>query len=378
MIKKNQLPKIILDALKNLKKKNFLPLHEPSFNGNEWAFMKDCLDSTFVSSVGEYVNRFEYQLSKYTASKYCICTTNGTSALHLALRVLNIERNDEVLIPSLSFVACANAISYLGAIPHFVDVDLETLGVSPSKLEEYLNNIASVKNNFLINKYTQRKIKAIVPMHTFGHPFDIYEILKIAKNFNLSVIEDAAEAIGSKYHGKHVGTFGDIGVLSFNGNKIITTGGGGAILTQNKNLANKARHLSTTAKKNHKWEFIHDKVGYNYRMPNINAALGCAQLESLDKKLVKKRKLYKYYNDLFKNIREIYIFQEPNSCKSNYWLQTLILKKESKKLRNEILNITNRNNIQTRPIWRPMHMLKQFESCPKMNLDNTCNLYNRI
>jgi perosamine synthetase len=378
MAKENYLPQEIFKILSKIKKKNSLPLHEPTFKGNEWKYLKNCIDSTFVSSVGEYVNKFEYEISRYTGVKYSICTSNGTSALHLALRVLNVKQNDEVLVPSLSFVACANAISYMGAIPHFIDVSIESLGVCPNKLEDYIKKSTTIKNGFLINKSTKRIIKAIIPMHTFGHPVQIKEILKIAKKFNLLVIEDAAEAIGSFFDNKHVGTFGQIGVLSFNGNKTITTGGGGALLTNNKKYSDLARHLSTTAKKTHKWEFIHDHIAYNYRMPNINAALGCAQLENLEEKLLRKRNLYNLYNKLFKDIDGIYLFKEQNLCKSNYWLQTLILDKSSKVLRDKILDVTNKNGIQTRPIWRPLHLLKHFRNSPKMNLENTINLYNRI
>lgn len=368
----------VCKILKKTSNKNFIPLHEPSFNGNEWKFLKDCLDSTYVSSVGKYVSEFEKKISSFTNSKYCICMSSGTSALHLSIKVLNIKENDEVLIPSFSFVACANVLRYEKIIPHFVDISEETLGICPDKLDSYLAKITIIKDGYLINKKTNKIIKAIIPMHTFGHPANMTKILKIAKKYKLDIIEDAAEAIGSYYNDKHVGTFGKIGVFSFNGNKTITTGGGGAVITNSKQIADKIRYLSTTAKKNHKWEFIHDDIGYNYRMPNINAALGCAQIDQLKLKIKNKRALFKYYKHEFSNVPGIKLFIESYNCRSNYWLQTLILNSNNIKERNEILEITNSNGIQTRPAWRPIDSLKPFKDFPKMNLDNTYSLYNRV
>jgi len=279
-------------------------------------------------------------------------------------------------VPALTFVGTANAIVYCGGIPHFVDSENKTLGIDAKKLERYLNSIVIFKKNSAINKFTKRVIRAIVPVHIFGHSCQIDEIIRIAKKFNLIVIEDAAEALGSYYKNKHLGTFGLAGCLSFNGNKIVTTGGGGAVITNNKVFAQKIRHLSTTAKLEHKWEYIHDQVGHNLRMPNINAALGLAQLENLNKFLISKRKLFNSYFSVFSKINKIYLFQEKKYCKSNYWLNAIFLKKKFFKERNKILKYAHQKNIFIRPAWKPLHKLKPFRNMPRMNLDNTYKIYN--
>ncbi len=368
----------ILKAIQKITKKRNLPLHEPVFFGNEKKYLNDCVDSTFVSSKGDYVKKFEKLLVKYTNVKNVILVNSGTSALHIALHAMNIKVEDEVILPSMTFVATANAIKYCNATPHFVDSEEGTLGMDPIALERWLKKIVIKKGNYSFNKYTNKRISAIVPMHTFGHPCKINELIKIAREYNLKLIEDAAESLGSFYNGKHVGGFGNIGILSFNGNKTITTGAGGAILTNNTKQANQIRHIISTAKLKHPYEYIHDNVGYNYRMPNLNASIGLAQLENINKIIKNKRNLYFLYKELFSNIDEIDLFKEPPNCKSNYWLQTIILKKQNKKLRNNILIHTNQKQIMTRPVWKLLHKLKPFKDCPKSPLPKAMSLENRI
>ena len=368
----------ILTSIQDVTGNKKTSLHEPIFNGNEWDYLKECLDSTYVSSVGKFVNKFEKSLVNLTGSKHAIAVVNGTAAIHLSLLLAGVKENQEVLTPALTFVATANAINYLKATPHFIDNDEDTLGVDPKKLFDYLNNFTEQRNGECINLKTQKVIKAIVPTHIFGHPCKISEIVDIAKDFNIKVIEDAAESIGSYFKSKHSGTFGLMGVLSFNGNKTITTGGGGAILTDNDDIANQARHLSTTAKLEHKWDYLHDEIGFNYRLPNINAALGCAQLEQLPKLLKSKRLLYKKYEEKFSLIDGVYLFKEPNECKSNYWLQTLVLNNKNKNQRDDILSITNDSGYMTRPAWILMHKLKQFKTNPRMDLSCAESISERL
>ncbi len=375
---KTDLKNIICEALSKSLKGKSSALHEPSFDIYELENLKECINSTFVSSSGKFIEKFEEKLRKYTRAKYVIPVVNGTSALHISLVAKEISQEDEVLLPAMTFVATANAVSYCGAIPHFVDSREEDLGIDTIKLREYLESTTKISGNKCINKKTGRRIKAIIPMHTFGHPSDLKNLIKIAKDFNLFIIEDAAEGLGSFYKEKHVGTIGAVGVLSFNGNKIITTGGGGAILTNNKKLAQKIKHISSTAKVNHKWEYIHDDVGYNYRMPNINAALGLAQLEKIDTLLKSKRALFKIYKENFKGIDEITLFEEPKNCKSNYWLQTLILDKNYNNDLEEILKHTNNKGFITRPVWNLLNELKPFKNCPTSNLENSISLRQRI
>lgn len=361
----------VVGALRSVVGSSPVALHEPSFEGNEWLYLKECLDSTFVSSVGKFVDRFEADLADYTGSKYAISVVNGTAALQIALKLAGVEANHEVLIPALTFVATANAVTYCNAIPHFVDSERKTLGIDALKLREYLQENSSQQSGFCINNNTGRVIRALVPMHTFGHPSDIEGLLSIARDFNLALVEDAAESLGSFYQGQHTGTFGLFGTLSFNGNKTITTGGGGAIITNDESLARYAKHLTTTAKIPHAWEFRHDEVGYNYRMPNINAALGCAQLEQLASKLTAKRDLFSRYRAAFADIEGVTLFKEPQNCQSNYWLQTLVLDKDESDLRNKLLEATNLMGIMTRPVWEPLNDLVPYRNSPSMDLSST-------
>ena len=360
--------KKILDAIRKVVGNDDVGLHEPFFDGNEIAYLTKCVKTTYVSSVGKYVDDFENMLSDFTGAKFSVAMINGTSALQIALKLSGVKANNEVIVPALTFVGTVNAISYNNAIPHFVDNEEKTLGIDFNKLLDYLSTITFQKNGECINKITGKVIKAIIPVHTFGHPVDIEKLIEISKKFNIKIIEDAAESIGSFYKGKHTGTFGQFGVLSFNGNKSITTGNGGAILTNDAKLAKKAKHLISTAKIPHTWEYIHDEVGYNYRMSNINAALGCAQLEQISKILEAKRKLYDQYTNVFSKIPEITLFEEPKNCKSNYWLQTIILNKKMCKFQKLILEEINNQGINVRPPWNLVSDLDMYLSCPKMDL----------
>ena len=352
-------------------------LHEPRFDGNEWLYLKECLDSNYVSSVGKYVDQFEQSLANYTGAKYAISVVNGTAALQIALKLAGVNSGEEVLVPALTFVATANAVSHLGAIPHFVDSEESSLGIDVLKLREYLNANTEEQSGLCVNKSTNRVIRALVPMHTFGHPSDLEQLLLIARDFNLVLVEDAAESLGSFYKGKHTGTFGLLGSLSFNGNKTITTGGGGAILTNDEALARRAKHLTTTAKISHKWEFDHDEIGYNYRMPNINAALGCAQIEKLPEKIIAKRELFKRYKEEFKRISGASIFEESSNCQSNYWLQTLLLEDDNLRLRDSLLDASNNIGIRTRPVWKLMSNIAPYGNSPAMSLEGANSLYRR-
>ena len=374
----NTLVNEVVGALRSVVGSSPVALHEPSFEGNEWLYLKECLDSTFVSSVGKFVDRFEGDLAHYTGSKYAISVVNGTAALQIALKLAGVQANDEVLIPAITFVATANAVSYCNAIPHFVDSDERTLGIDSSKLREYLQDNSSQHLGQCINTFTGRVIRALVPMHTFGHPSDIEGLLSIARDFNLVLVEDAAESLGSYYNGQHTGTFGLFGTLSFNGNKTITTGGGGAILTNSESLARHAKHLTTTAKLPHPWEFRHDEIGYNYRMPNINAALGCAQLEQLPAKLAAKRELFSRYRAAFAGIKGVTLFKEPQNCQSNYWLQALLLDENTSENRTQILESTNKVGIMTRPVWVLLNELTPFKDLPSMDLSGAHSLAGRI
>jgi perosamine synthetase len=339
-------------------------LHEPCFNGNEWRYLKDCLDSTFVSSVGKFVERFESELARYTGARHAVAVVNGTAALHIALKLAGVQPADEVLIPALTFVATANAVTYCGAMPHFVDCDEANLGMSAAALREHLQSVAELRHGGCVNTITGRRICALVPMHTFGHPVDLDGLLRVAHDFKLTLIEDAAESLGSFYCGRHTGTFGAMGALSFNGNKTITTGGGGAILTNDEGLARRAKHITTTAKLPHRWAYEHDEIGYNYRMPNINAALGCAQLEQMPDFLSAKRRLFGVYSDVFEDIQGLRLVGEPPGSVSNFWLHTLRLDEADKQLRDAILVATNDAGYMTRPAWSLMHKLQHFADCP--------------
>ena len=353
----------------------FIPLHEPKFLGNEKKYLNECVDSTFVSSVGKFVDKFEEKIANYTGVKYAIATSNGTSALHVSLLLANVGCGDEVITQPLTFVATCNAISYCGANPVFVDVDKETMGLSPSALKGFLEKNTSIIDQQCINNYTGKVIKACVPMHTFGHPCRIDEIKCICDKYYIFLIEDAAESVGSTYKGRHTGTFGQVGVMSFNGNKIITAGGGGCIVTNDKALAKKAKHLTTTAKVQHKWDFNHDMVGYNYRMPNLNASLLVAQLENLDNFISSKRKLANVYETFFNSNNYVFV-KEPMDSKSNYWLNAIILKDKQK--RDEFLDETNSSGIMTRPIWTLMNKLPMFGYAQCDSLKNSEWLEDRV
>jgi perosamine synthetase len=353
-------------------------LHEPEFDGNEWNYVKECIDTNFVSSVGKYVDKFERDLEEYTGSRHAIAVTNGTSALHISLLLAGVEPGDEVLVPALTFVATANAVVYCGAEPHFVDSDEDSLGIDCMKLRSYLRSTTTVNSGECRNRKSGRVIRAIVPMHTFGHPSSIEELLDVCSEFGITMVEDAAESLGSFFKQKHTGTFGLLGTLSFNGNKIITTGGGGAILTADSELARKAKHLTTTAKVPHKWRYTHNQIGYNYRLPNINAALGCAQLENIEKKVQRKRELYELYKKAFATTSGITVFQENPDCRSNYWLQTLLLDSQKSYAREQILRLADEVELQLRPAWELISGFPHFEKFQKMELDCSENLSRRI
>lgn len=372
-INSDEIIKFIRDTFKN--PGGIVPLHEPIFDGNEKNYICECIDTTYVSSVGKFVSRFEKMIEDFTGCKYAIAAVNGTAALHIALLLSDVRPEDEVITQALTFIATANAISYSGAKPIFIDVDLNTLGLSPKFLKLFLEENTKIENGNCINKLSGKRIKACIPMHTFGHPCLIDEIIAICNEYNIDVIEDAAESLGSYYKNKHTGTFGKFGTLSFNGNKIITTGGGGMILTDNEELGILAKHLTTTAKVPHPWEFVHDKIGYNYRLTNLAAALGCAQMEQLPEFLIKKRKLSENYFTLFNRLN-IDFFHEPENCKSNYWLNTLILR--NKLERNYFLEIFNNNKIQVRPVWEPINKLKMYSNCQCGLLENLSWLADRI
>lgn len=352
-------------------------LHEPVFGGTEWRNLKDCVDTGWVSSAGSYVDQFERDLGEHIGG-YAVAVSNGTSALHACLILAGVEAGDEVLVPALTFIATANAVSYCGAVPHFVDSTEATLGVDPSRLAEYLAGIADVRGKECRNRKTGRRIKAVMPMHTFGHPVDLDSLSEVAARFGLALVEDAAESLGSYYKGRHTGPLGDVGALSFNGNKVITTGGGGAVVTRDGGLASRAKHLTTTARIAHRWSFVHDQVGYNYRMPNINAALGCAQLQALPDLLRRKRQLAQRYAAAFSGAKGARIFAEPAFASSNYWLNVLVLDETAAGARDEILEATNATGFRTRPAWTPMHKLPMYAGCPRMELSVVESLERRI
>lgn len=353
----------------------FIPLHAPWFGGNEKAYVLDTIESTFVSSVGAYVTRFEEMMVELTGAKYAVATTSGTTALHLALITAGVMPGDEVIAQPLTFVATANAIAHSGAEPIFVDVDRDTMGMSPNALKEFLQENAELRDGKAFNKHTGKRIAACVPMHTFGFPMRIDEVQDICSDYGIALVEDAAESIGSYYNGKHTGTFGVAGVFSFNGNKTITCGGGGVIVTNDQAFAKKAKHLSTTAKVAHAWEFVHDDVGYNYRMPNLNAALACAQLEQLPAILENKRALAEAYSTFFEE-SNIELVRGIKESLPNYWLNTVML--ENIAARDAFLQETNDQKVMTRPIWRLMNKLPMYAACMHGKLDNAEWLEERV
>ncbi|WP_299125728.1 LegC family aminotransferase [uncultured Tenacibaculum sp.] len=359
----------------NSKNDEFIPLHIPNLKGNEKKYLNECIDSTFVSSVGKFVDLFETKVAGYTGAKHAIVCVNGTNALHLSLLLAGVKLGDEVITQPLTFIATTNAIVYANANPVFVDVDVDTMGMSPKALKEFLKENAELRNGECYNKITNNRIKACMPMHTFGHACRIEEIAIVCKEYNIELVEDAAEGMGSVYKGKHLGTFGRVSAISFNGNKIMTTGGGGIILTNDTALANKAKHLSTQAKVPHKWEYVHDDIGFNYRMPNINAALGLAQLERLDYFLENKRELAEKYSMFFKQ-NSIEFFDERKDEKCNFWLNAIVLK--DKEERDLFLSKSNESGVMTRPIWQLMNKLPMFEKNIKGDLKNSEWLEERV
>jgi perosamine synthetase len=370
----------IINAIKSVipDREGPVSLHEPCLGGNEWVYLKDCLDSTYVSYVGQYVDKFEAMLADFTGVKKAVAVVNGTAALHIALKLAGVKAGDEVFVPALTFVATANAVTYCSAIPHFVDSEEKTLGLDPYKLKDYLKDIAQVNSDICINKFSGRRIKAVIPVHTFGHPVDLDPLAEVCKEYNIEMVEDAAESIGSYYKGTHTGNWGKLSILSFNGNKTITTGGGGAIITNDERLGKLAKHLTSTAKIPHRWEYRHDYIGYNYRLPNINAALGCAQMEQLPGFLTRKRDLAEKYRKALQGIDGIRFFSEPEFAKSNYWLNVLLLSERFSKHRDDLLEETNNLGIMTRPAWTPMHKLTMFKDSPKMDLSVAESLEQRL
>ena len=368
----------IIRRIRMLFPEGSIPLHAPLFVGNERDYLLDCIETTYVSSVGPYVKRFEAQIENFLGVKHAVAVSTGTAALELSLRVVDVKPRDEVLIPALTFVATANAVSYLGAIPHLVDSDEKTLGIDPYALRSWLEHISERSQGFYRNKFTGNRLKALVPMHTFGHLCDMDLLVGVANDYRLELIEDAAEALGSSYRDNYAGTIGSLGAFSFNGNKIITTGGGGMVVTNNQVLADRVRHISTTAKVDHPWRYFHDEIGYNYRMPNINAALGCAQLDNISGFLASKRKLTKDYQEVFVGLQGLRIFEEPEQGSSNYWLQTLVLSEDMSFFRDEIITEANSQGLSLRPCWSLLHTLPPYMSAPRAELPVAESLERRI
>lgn len=345
-----------------------LALHEPQFAGHEWEYVKDCIDTGWVSSVGSYVDRFERDLSDYTGVAHAVATSNGTAALHMCLLLAGVQPGDEVLLPTLTFIATANAVSYCSAVPHFVDSEVTSLGVDASKLDRYLGETARVVDGVCINQRTNAPIRALVVMHVFGHPAELDALSQVARKWHLILIEDAAESLGSFYHDRHTGNVGQLSALSFNGNKVVTTGGGGAVLTNDAALGRRAKHLTTTARVSHRWNFLHDEVGYNYRLPNINAALGCAQLMQLPYRIECKRKLAAKYDAAFARVDGVGFLREPAGTSSNYWLNAIVLEEGRAGSRDELLDALNDAGYMSRPVWTLMHKLPMYQACPRMDV----------
>jgi aminotransferase in exopolysaccharide biosynthesis len=376
----SDLPRKITKALRAVLPsggKNY-PLHEPQFSGREWEYVKDCIDTRMVSSVGSYVDRFERMLEEYTGAKHAVAVVNGTAGLHVALRLAGVIPGDEVLVPALTFVATANAVIYCGAIPHFVDSEEKTLGLDAGKLKEHLRTQTVQRDGVCVNQKTGRIIRALLPMHAFGHPADIERLADVAREFGLALVEDAAESLGSFYRGSHTGTLGLLGVVSFNGNKILTTGGGGAILTNSPELAKRAKHLTTVAKVPHAWDYRHDEVGYNYRLPNLNASLGCAQMEQLPGILAAKRALHQRYLTAFQGLDGVRLIEEAENRRSNYWLETALLDRGLEKNLEPILEKLHEEKIFARPAWSPLHLLAPYKHFPRMDLASVESLSKRI
>ena len=363
-MKPNDIAEYVRDLYRT---KDFIPLHAPQFKGNEKRYVSETIDSTFVSSVGAYVDQFEKSVGAYTGT-YGIATTNGTSALHAALHLVGVKPGTVVITQSLTFVATCNAISHLGAEPAFVDVSEKTMGLCPKALGQFLADNAELGDEGARLKGSGKPISAVVPMHTFGHPVELNALVELCQRWRIPLVEDAAESLGSFYRGKHTGTFGQISAVSFNGNKIITTGGGGMLLTCSEAMAKKAKHITTTAKVPHPYEFVHDEVGFNYRLPNLNAALGCAQMEVLGDFVARKRELAAQYRDFFAT-SSLKFFEEPEGATSNYWLNALVC--ESDEQRNELLTGLNEQGVMCRPIWTLMHKLPMFSNAISGSMSNS-------
>lgn len=355
-----------------------VPLHAPEFRGHEWDYLKDCLDTGWVSSVGAYVDRFERDLQSFTGIAHAVAVSNGTAALEVCYRLAGVGPGDEVLTPTLSFIATANAITYRGAVPHFLDGEPWTLGVDPVRLDTYLGEIARIEGGVCINTLTRRPIRALTIMHVFGHPGDVEALAALAARWKLVLIEDAAEALGSRWKGRHMGGFGRLAALSFNGNKIVTTGGGGAVLTDDPELAKRAKHLTTTAKQPHRWAFDHDEVGWNYRMPNLNAALGCAQLEQLPGMLARKARLAAHYAQAFHGLDGAHMMTPREGAVVNHWLNALILDRPDRALRDQVLEVLNDAGYHARPLWTLMHRLPMYADCPSDALPVAEALENQV
>lgn len=355
-----------------------IALHEPEFGGREWEYVKECLDTGWVSSVGAYVDRFERDLTAITGVKHAVATSNGTSALHICLLLAGVQYGDEVLMPALTFIATANAASYAGAVPHFVESETTSLGVDARKLDAYLHETARVVDGVCVNHRTGKPIRALVVMHVFGHPVELDAMTEVAQRWRLVLIEDAAESMGSTYHGVHTGNVGRLSSLSFNGNKVVTTGGGGAVLTNDAELGRKAKHLTTTARVPHRWNFVHDEVGYNYRLPNINAALGCAQLEQLAFAVERKRALAERYAAAFARVDGVRFVREPAGTRSNYWLNAIVLDAAHETRRDDLLEALNDARYMSRPLWTLMHHLPMYRSSPRMDLTTAEQLQARL
>ncbi|MFP4145785.1 MAG: LegC family aminotransferase [Phycisphaeraceae bacterium] len=356
----------------------FIPLHTPTIGGSAWTYVKECLDTGWVSSAGAYVTRFEEEAATFTGAKRAVAVVNGTAALHTALMLVGVEAGDEVIMPSLTFVATANATRYCGAVPHFVDIETRSLGLDPAKLAAHLDRIAERRGGGTVNRETGQRIGAVVPMHTFGHPVDLDALVEVCDRWGLPMVEDAAESLGSYYKGRHTGRFGRVGILSFNGNKVITAGAGGALITDDEQLAERAKHITTTAKRPHRWAYYHDVTGYNYRMPNLNAALGCAQFEQLPGLLEAKRKLADRYAEAFADVPGVSILREPAYARSNYWLNALLLGEGQADRRDEVLDALCGADLQVRPVWIPMHELPMYQQCPRMDLPVTESIARRV
>ncbi|GGJ11299.1 perosamine synthetase [Alicyclobacillus cellulosilyticus] len=370
----------VIDAIRSCLPETTGPvaLHEPRFDDRDREYVNECLDTGWVSSAGPFVDRFERMLADITGVRRAVAVVNGTSALHVALQLVGVRPGDEVVVPALTFIATANAVAYCGAIPLFADSDERTLGLDPHKLAVFLRNRAEVRTDGCYNRDTGRPIRAVVPMHTFGHPVDMDALLAVCEEFRLAVVEDAAESLGSLYKGRHTGGIGRVGVLSFNGNKIVTTGGGGAILTQDEELGERAKHLTTTAKRPHPWEYVHDEIGYNYRLPNLNAALGCAQLHRLPILVEQKRRLAERYANAFAEVPGVRFFREPPFARSNYWLNAILLDEEHAQWRDRLLAETLRLGILTRPVWRLLSSLPMYRHCPRMDLSVAESIERRL